>query len=274
MSAARRYHAEHGDLHVPKDYTDPEGCRLGHWINARRQLRKNEMLKPERIAELDALGMVWAPHSKAFDRGLDECRRYREVHRNLLVPSGFVTGDGYRLGSWVNQRRADRRRLSSLSPERISALDDLGMVWNPREEESGAGLAAARRYSDANGHLRVPQDFVATEGFLLGGWISNRRQDHRQGKLPPAQIAGLDALGMVWNLLEERGRRVSRPLAPTGLPTVILEFPRFGGHLLTEFVSVGKDVCHAEDPVVFSGVPCGGCEAVAEQRSFCPAARS
>gem|GEM_PF-1030151 len=53
-----------------------------------------------------------------------------------------------------------------------------------------------------------------------------------------------------------------------------LEFPRFGGHLLTEFVSVGKDVCYAEDAVVFTGVPLGGCEAVAEQRSFGPEARS
>ncbi len=35
----------------------------------------------------------------------------------------------------------------------------------------------------------------------------------------------------------------------------VVEFPRFGGHRLTERVSVGKDVCHAEDPAVFVGVP-------------------
>ena len=34
-----------------------------------------------------------------------------------------------------------------------------------------------------------------------------------------------------------------------------VEFPRFGGHLLTEFVSVGEDVCYAEDAAVFVGVP-------------------
>jgi hypothetical protein len=53
-----------------------------------------------------------------------------------------------------------------------------------------------------------------------------------------------------------------------------VEFPRFGGHRLTERRSVGKDVCHAEDAVVFTGVPFGGCQAVAEQRSFGPAAGS
>ena len=37
-----------------------------------------------------------------------------------------------------------------------------------------------------------------------------------------------------------------------------LEFPRFGGHHLTELISVGKDVRHAEDPAVFVGVPPGG----------------
>jgi len=53
-----------------------------------------------------------------------------------------------------------------------------------------------------------------------------------------------------------------------------LEFPRFGGHLLTEFAQSGRMSVDAKDPAVFSGVPLGSCEAVAEQRSFGPAARS
>ena len=46
--------------------------------------------------------------------------------------------------------------------------------------------------------------------------------------------------------------------------SVGLEFPRFGGHLLTEFVSVGKDVCYAKDSAVFTGVSFGGRAAVAQ----------
>ncbi|MBA3566280.1 MAG: GNAT family N-acetyltransferase [Actinobacteria bacterium] len=51
-----------------------------------------------------------------------------------------------------------------------------------------------------------------------------------------------------------------------------VEFPRFGGHLLTEFAQSGRMSVDAKDPAVFSGVPLGGCEAVAKQRSFGPAA--
>lgn len=42
---------------------------------------------------------------------------------------------------------------------------------------------------------------------------------------------------------------------------LILEFPRFRGHLLTEFARSGRMSGHAKDPAVFVGVPLGGREA-------------
>jgi hypothetical protein len=51
-----------------------------------------------------------------------------------------------------------------------------------------------------------------------------------------------------------------------------MEFPRYGGHLLTESCLVGEDVRYAEDSAVLVGVPPGGRAAVAEQWSVGPAA--
>jgi hypothetical protein len=87
--------------------------------------------------------------------------------------------------------------------------------------------------------------------------------------------SALDACrsGEVGGVVVAKLDRLSRSIVDFG-HLLEVEFPRFGGHLLTECVSVGKDVCYAEDAVVLVGVPFGGCEAVAEQRSFGPEARS
>ena len=39
-AAAVRYHREHGNLDVPKDYVDSEGIRLGRWLITLRSNRK------------------------------------------------------------------------------------------------------------------------------------------------------------------------------------------------------------------------------------------
>jgi hypothetical protein len=44
---------------VPAKYIDPSGLALGGWVTNRRTEYRKGALSPERIAALDALGMVW-----------------------------------------------------------------------------------------------------------------------------------------------------------------------------------------------------------------------
>ena len=58
---AEEYHAAHGDLLVPVNYKTEDGFCLGDWG---RRMRENyacaeKKLTAERIAKLEALGMVW-----------------------------------------------------------------------------------------------------------------------------------------------------------------------------------------------------------------------
>ena len=55
------YHAEHGDVRVPQSYRTPSGYRLGSWVGDQRRAynASPRRLSPERIADLEALGMVW-----------------------------------------------------------------------------------------------------------------------------------------------------------------------------------------------------------------------
>ena len=59
---AEEYRAAHGDLLVPVNYKTEDGFCLGDWV---RRMRENyacaeKKLTAERIAKLEALGMVWA----------------------------------------------------------------------------------------------------------------------------------------------------------------------------------------------------------------------
>ena len=60
-ASARRYRDCHGDLLVPVNYKTEDGFCLGDWV---RRMRENyacaeKKLTAERVAKLEALGMVW-----------------------------------------------------------------------------------------------------------------------------------------------------------------------------------------------------------------------
>ena len=209
IGAAFAYREQHGDLRVPQWFVTDDGFRLGSWISSRRTQRKAQKLSPDRVAALDALGMIWEPHEVSWGRALAAARTYREGHGDLQVPYSFVTADGFRLGEWLGGRRVDRNR-GWLSPKRIHALDALGMIWDVREENWQRGIAAASAYHREHGDLRVSARFVTEDGFPLGTWITVRRSRHSQGTLSPERVAALDALDMIWEPYEDEwGRGLS-----------------------------------------------------------------
>ena len=48
-----------------------------------------------------------------------------------VIPFTYVTPEGERLGAWVNRQRRIREGKvpGALTPERVRALDAIGMVW-------------------------------------------------------------------------------------------------------------------------------------------------
>ena len=61
---AKCYFEAHGNLKVPINYVSPDGYALGKWIKRQRYTRSNPekscaVLTPERIEQLDAIGMQW-----------------------------------------------------------------------------------------------------------------------------------------------------------------------------------------------------------------------
>ena len=78
----------------------------------------------------------------------------REGHAS--VPRRYVTDDGFTLGSWVVQRRHDRK-VGRLSTARIAELSTLGMVWSSRDDGYRIGVDHLRSYIAREGHANVPR---------------------------------------------------------------------------------------------------------------------
>jgi superfamily II DNA or RNA helicase len=197
LDEALAYYRAHGNLQVRAAHVTASGFRLGGWVSNRREDLKAGRLDPARRAALDELGMTWSRHDEQWHQGLQEARAYRQSHGHLVVPREHVTESGFKLGTWISNRRADFK-AGRLAVERKSVLDSLDMVWLVFDRMWQQGFEQACAYRQANNHLRVPDDHITSSGFKLGIWVGNRRKDLKTGSLDPERKAALDTLGMDW----------------------------------------------------------------------------
>jgi len=199
----RSYVAREGHANVPQESVTDDGFNLGSWVSHCRRGRTAGTLSLAKVAELDALGMVWDSLESDYRIGVDHLRDYTAAQGHAGVPQESVTDDGFKLGVWVASRRRDRQ-VGRLSAARITELDALGMVWNTIEARYQSGVDHLRDYTSAQGHAGVVAGHVTDDGFKLGVWVASRRRDRQAGTLSPAKVAELDALGMVWDPYEAR----------------------------------------------------------------------
>ena len=129
---------------------------------------------------------------------------------HLNVPKKYI-GDGLCLGSWITTQRLVRsgRQAGRLTEEQIARLDSIGMVWTNRLETAWErNFRYAEAYYKEHGDLLVPVKYVTADGFKLGKWISNLRNQRANGEqrtvLTEERIARLNAIGMQWDAVSVR----------------------------------------------------------------------
>jgi len=200
-----QYYRTHGNLDVPNAYCSPKGLKIGGWIRRQRLLRKGKTtgakLTQEQIARLDGIGMVWKTKpEQLWEKGYAEAAAYYEAYGNLNVPVSYVSPSGYKLGSWIADRREKGKEKHS--KEQQQRLDKLGMIWvkpNPWEVR----YRLAQEYYEAHGNLNIPSKYRA-EGVWLAKWVNEQKQIYagkRKGKtLREDQVLRLTEIGIDWEL--------------------------------------------------------------------------
>ena len=86
----------------------------------------------------------------------------------------------------------------------LHRLEKLGIAWKQRMEQAWErGYAAAREYRGEYGNLMVPVRYRDKNGFALGEWIVYNRQRFLGNNLSTDRAERLEALGMVWDTVQD-----------------------------------------------------------------------
>jgi len=192
LSALKTFVRREGHAGVPHAHRE-DGFKLGWWVTSRRSDYSRGRLDAERIRLLEAVrGWAWR-RKDPFIVNLERLHRFVEREGHARIPSKHRE-EGFYLGRWVEHARrahADGR----LPRDKARLLERLpGWTWRPKEDLFERGLRALGIFQRRERHSRVPRNHVEA-GFLLGVWASNRRADHRKGRLSRQQIQSIEKLG-------------------------------------------------------------------------------
>lgn len=206
FAAAEQYYKKYGNLDVRMDYVTEEGLPLGKWIYQVRQSRAGNihagLLNAERIARLDAIGMIWSKFSYLWEQNYQAALRYYLEYGDLEVPVQYQTADGLRLGQWISSLR--RRKNSGnmeLTQEQAARLEAIGMRWESAyERQWETGYQHARQYYEQHGNLNLSGTYITPDGFYLGKWLYKQRIQNAQGHMSKSRQLRLEAIGMQWKV--------------------------------------------------------------------------
>ena len=145
------------------------------------------------------LEMKWA---SVWEDNFTQLLHYKREFGHCNVPQDWPPN--IKLANWANaQRQANGN--GSLSTERFGRLDELGFVWNRREEVWNQMFEGLMNYKLEHGDCKVPRDY---ENAKLANWVGAQRQFKQHGSLSEERIQKLDEVGFSWS---EGGRETTHP---------------------------------------------------------------
>jgi superfamily II DNA or RNA helicase len=248
FSQLKAFMEQEGHTKIALLYKTPEGYPLGSWISHQR--RAKDSLPPERKARLETLpGWIWDVLSEQWEEGFSQLKVFMEREGHAKVPANHKTPEGYRLGQWVSNQRADK---DSLSPERKVRLEALsGWSWDPFTEKWEEGFSQLKAFMEQEGHAKVSQNHTTPEGYRLGQWASTQRRakDH----LSPERKARLEALpGWIWDVLSEQWEegfsQLKAFIEREGHAKVSANYKTPEGYRLGQWVSVQRKIKDSSSP--------------------------
>ena len=161
---------------------------------------KHTALAPSKKAKKSRVG--WEAHFQLLEE-------FQKEHGHCQVPQNYLVNN-HKLGRWVNTQRAQYKsfkdgKYSTLTPERIDALETLGFNWSTASIRWEGHFQKLVEYKEMHGHCRVPQNH-SVDNVNLGIWVKTQRSNYQKylaGKYSPLtqeQIDQLNTVGFDWGI--------------------------------------------------------------------------
>jgi hypothetical protein len=216
----RSYIEANGHGMVPVDYITKDGYCLGRWVHNIRKAYQLKRLSQKQQNVLDKLGgWEWEVviknenyersdvrnHDRWF-RGYEYLLEYIKRNHNSIVPTKYITKNGFKLGKWTQSQRASFSR-GELSEKRQKILERVpGWYWNQGDVQWLKGLEYLLQYIKRNGNTLVPRRHIEEDGYKLGQWVMSQRERYKQKKLSAKRRRILEGLPL-WTWRLPKGRR-------------------------------------------------------------------
>ncbi len=136
-----------------KAYEAEDAIKLGIWIINQRQAYKgigNGKMTEQKIRLLNSIGMIWSINDLEWTRMYHYAKSYYETYNHLNVHlhyridasgtellkenSAYNSKSSIKLGQWISVQRLNKKN-GTLSGERITLLENIGMVWDSKNNK-------------------------------------------------------------------------------------------------------------------------------------------
>ena len=183
----QKYAEECGHARPPQGYVVAD-YNLGAWVQTQRTNYAKGILSADRRRRLQDLPRwSWNAREDRWEEGYQLLSRHVEQSGNATVPALYEVG-GFKLGLWCTGQRG-RYTNGTLDAGRQKRLEQLpGWRWNILDEQWEKGYRKALEYRDSRGSAAIPADFIAEDGFKLGGWAASQRAKFAKDMLEADQV--------------------------------------------------------------------------------------
>lgn len=203
----------------------PENPLLGAWVVSQRYKRRKNELGDEYVERLNAIGFDWdgrtaasradrkqSDPDKQWRASFNRFRAYAAAHGAAVVH--VVDEDTKKLNRWMLTQRQAKKR-GELSETRISALNEIGFVWQRNARRTGIPsqvnpvdetpitrtwdemLSELVDFFKLHGHCNVPPDWTAQP--QLARWVAMQRRAKKQNQLTSEQVSRMEEIGFAWS---------------------------------------------------------------------------
>jgi hypothetical protein len=160
-----------GNLRVSRK-VDPQ---LFEWLVQQRKAFQKGKLAPQRESLLKEIGFEFELQEASWWNNYELLCQYKDKHGDTLVPTANTTVDApSSLGRWVARQRYFYQN-HHLEEQRISALEEIGFVWNVPSSVWDMHFAQLYDFFQQHGHTRVPRS-----AGPLWSWTDRQRRTLKQ----------------------------------------------------------------------------------------------